>query len=176
MVQSQTLATVTTRFQPVFGALIAMFIGLERFLWFKIIAVAIATGGALIMCADVLLEGHENTTTTASAHTQHRSTGILFLCLGALSMSVFYVLQKPLVAKYPAVSLTAWSYFSGAVLMGLACLYYVPWSHSWADKVCGQGQSCSDLWHPNEIQWLAVGFAVILNSIIKYLLITLCNK
>jgi hypothetical protein len=50
---------------------------------------------------------------------------LLALLGGALSMSLFYVLQKPIVKKYPAVSITAWSYFSGAMSMGLACLYVV---------------------------------------------------
>jgi len=35
-----TFASITTRFQPVFGAAIAMAIGLERFLWLKVGIVA----------------------------------------------------------------------------------------------------------------------------------------
>ena len=75
--------------------------------------------------------------------------------------------------------------------MGLACLYYVPWNREWEESVCenaikrgeirnstnGTGAGCSAaMWRLDEIQWVAVGVAVILNSVLKYILITICNK
>ena len=55
--------------------------------------------------------------------------GIIVLLSGAFSMSLFYVLQKPIVKKYPPVSITAWSYLSGAASMGLACLHVIESVH-----------------------------------------------
>eukprot|EP00039_Didymoeca_costata_P000445 m.45563 g.45563 ORF g.45563 m.45563 type:complete len:384 (+) comp10265_c0_seq1:172-1323(+) len=175
--ETQFVATVTTRFQPVFGSLIAMFIGLERFLWMKVLAVALAVGGALILTIDDILKGAKGV------------TGILVLLAGALSMSFFYVLQKPIVKKYRPVSITAWSYFSGAASMGLAALYYAPWTREWEIKICKEGidqhqiaanhtePGCSmAMWRLDKISWIAVAVAVILNSVLKYILITICNK
>ena len=42
------------RFQPVFGSMIAMLIGLEHFQWIKVIAVLFAVGGAIMMMGDSL--------------------------------------------------------------------------------------------------------------------------
>jgi drug/metabolite transporter (DMT)-like permease len=77
---TQTRCTVsTTRFQPVFGSILAMAIGLEQFRWLKLSAVLIAVGGALLMSASDLSSGGS-------------ATGLLVLLAGALSMSVFYIL------------------------------------------------------------------------------------
>ena len=83
--------------------------------------------------------------------------------------------QKPVVKRYPPISITAWSYFSGAALMGVAALQYVPWTHAWEETHCKKGD-CLAMWHLDRMQWIAVAFAVVLNSILKYILITVCNK
>jgi len=239
---TQTVATVTTRFQPVFGSMIAMLIGLEHFKWIKVASVLLAVAGAIMMMGDSLWKkktlagnlasipylGESASSISVSgsvggggvddaewfgpasavgvgshandleAEESSGAIGIIVLLSGAFSMSLFYVLQKPIVKKYPPVSITAWSYFSGALSMGLACLYYVPWSREWEVSICtdaikkGQIQNgthndggngtgtepgCSfKMWSLNEIQWIAVIVAVILNSVLKYILITVCNK
>lgn len=80
------VATATTRFQPVFGALLAMAIGLEQFRTLKLVSVLMAVGGALLMSAS-------NFSSTS------KLTGLIALLCGALSMSLFYILQKPVVKK-----------------------------------------------------------------------------
>mmetsp|Transcript_721 Transcript_721/g.2068 ORF Transcript_721/g.2068 Transcript_721/m.2068 type:complete len:384 (+) Transcript_721:138-1289(+) len=158
-----TIPAVTTRFQPVFGSLIAMLIGLEQFRGLKLASVLLAVGGALMMSAADLQKGGAEL------------SGVLVLLAGALSMSLFYILQKPVVKRYPPVSITAWSYFSGAALMGLATLQYAPWTPKWEAEHCKKG-NCRAMWNLDSMTWIAVAFAVVLNSILKYILITVCNK
>jgi hypothetical protein len=59
--------------------------------------------------------------------------------------------------------------------MGVAALQYVPWTSAWEEKHCKEGD-CLAMWHLDRVQWIAVAFAVLLNSILKYILITVCNK
>lgn len=160
-----TFAGVTTRFQPVFGALVAMAIGLERFLWLKMLAVALSVGGALMMGWSDLTGGGGS----GAAGGEQRSLGVALLLGGALSMSMYYILQKPLLRAYPPVTVTAYSYAFASLLMGAASLYYVPWTPEWA------AENHVD-WVLTRNGWLAVGFAAVFNSCLKYALASYCNR
>ena len=91
------------------------------------------------------------------------------LLLGALSMALYYVLQKPYLEKYPLLSLTAWSYCFGAAWMVLAQGYYL---------IDDSPERYRERWQSvnNTDALLTLLFAVLMNSVTKYALQSFSNK
>ena len=83
---------------------------------------------------------------------------------GSFAMALYYVLQKPLLARYPPLTLTAWSYFWGAAIMGLASLFDVNEPSKWR-SVWASSDSIG-----------ALCFAITMNSVAKYALQSYANK
>merc|ERR1712046_463022 len=76
--------------------------------------------------------------------------------------------QKPVLGRYPSLSLTAWSYFFGAMWMAIASLFYFDLP---ANEMREKWASMNSL-----ANWLTLAFAVIFNSVIKYALQSISNK
>ena len=51
--------------------------------------------------------------------------GYLFVLASCITMSFYYLLQKKVLRDYGPVTVTAYSYFFGAAVMGLVSLYKV---------------------------------------------------
>ena len=173
-----TSADIASVFQPaipVLTSVLAMVTRLEPLPplkkpqgWAKCIGILAAVAGATIM---VLAKhggsGTKETFSTKSASEQ--VLGYIFLLGNTLSMAVYVLLQKQFVFNKPdsesqwkqkPVTLTAWTYMFGAMLMGVACLYYV----NQPDKFA----------FPME-EIYPVLYAIFISSSLCYLLITWCN-
>lgn len=153
-----TEAAVLSQTQPVFAALLALTAKQIRPSWALAGGVLLTFGGSLVMAKVWTIKqiGGEDTVHLAA------------LLLGALCMALYYVAQKPILNRYPPLSLTAWAYFFGALSMGLASLSY------FALPDGEMQEKWNSLWTQPTI--IALVFAVIMNSVLKYALQSFANK
>jgi drug/metabolite transporter (DMT)-like permease len=124
----------------------AVLIG-ERVTWTKVGGVLLGAAGALTL---VFLKpsGHSGGATVL---------GDLFILINATSYGIYLVIVKPLMARYAAVTVMAWCFLLGAVVVlpiGLGELMEVRWA---------------ELTPP---VWAALGFVVVLVTFVAYLLNT----
>eukprot|EP00947_MAST-08B_sp_MAST-8B-sp1_P004189 g4189.t1 len=109
-----TTASIWQATQPVLTALIAIAIRIERFTWPKAAGILLGTGGAVF----VGYFSSEAAAAAAAAATTGLGTvviGNICFFLNCLGTSLYVILQKPLLARLPAVVVTAW----GVVFAGL---------------------------------------------------------
>jgi drug/metabolite transporter (DMT)-like permease len=102
--------------------------------WSKFIGILLAAGGAVeITVTGQGGGGEENgdSSLTHGKHVSHYLLGCISLFLNTLLMSMYVLIQKRFIFKAPnsrwkdyPVGTTAFSYFFGAMFMGLASLYY----------------------------------------------------
>lgn len=126
-------------------ALSAYLLG-ERLTWLKVLGVALGASGALTL----VLGG-------SAVGTPGGRMGDLFILVNASSYAVFLVLVKPLMRRYNAVTVMAWSFLFGVLMVlpfGWSELAAVQWSE----------QSRPVL--------LAMAFVVVMVTFVAYLLNT----
>lgn len=145
-------AVIMQQVTPVITCVVAISVGMERLSLGKAAGILLCVGGALGMV------GVANLTSSGS---KNFVFGTLALLGNSLCSALYALSQKPLLLKYPPLSLTAWSYGFGALLMGLSTLYYCDQPKEFAvePKVA-----------------LALAVAVVGNSVIKYTLNSIANK
>lgn len=149
-------AAIMQQATPVITCLIAVVIGVERLTLRKGAGIAICVSGALLMVGLPGMLGRR------SAPTQENTVlGALVLLGNTLCSAVYMIAQKPLLQRYPPLSLTAWSYGFGAALMGGTSVYY---------------HADASVWHVSDKAALALSFAVLFNSAAKYSLNSFANK
>jgi len=90
-----------------------------------------------------------------------KTVGMLLLVGNTSLMSIYYILQKPVLKKYPAITVCGWAYMIGSIEMGLASLYYinVPSAYSIAKQALP-----------------ALFYAIFLSSIVGYCACTWANQ
>ncbi|RDX60430.1 WAT1-related protein, partial [Mucuna pruriens] len=108
----------------------------------KVIGTLVTFGGALLMTLykgpKMNLLNHRNTShekDESHSHEGHKHwvTGTLFLCLGCLAWSSFYILQSVTVKRYPAeLSLSCLICFAGALQNAVVALIADHNPHAWA--------------------------------------------
>ncbi len=187
------LASVINLLTPVCAWLFATAIGLDRFSWLQAGGVLCAVGGAMIFVGLFDLQSHVSTDNSGSGATPASGAGSSFADTlkgtvavfgSCVTMSVYYILMKPVLKLYSPITVTAWSYFFGAFVMGLVSLMYVPWSQHWSNspdpfKLCDLGHTCptvGEAWAVTPKAWAAIAVAVVVNSVIKYGLTSFANK
>jgi len=155
---SATEASVLSQLQPIFAALFAIIAGQVGPSWMLFFGVVLTFGGSVVM-AEVW-----TITDMAGAQTIH----LLSVVASAFCMALYYVAQKPILNRYPPLSLTAWSYFFGALWMALASCYYLTLPR---DEMIEKFASMNTL-----VNWISLIFAVLMNSVLKYALQSFSNK
>lgn len=93
----------------------------ERITWMKTIGIALGAIGALAL---IFLKG-------PGANSGATMLGDVFILINAASYGVYLVLVKPLMARYSAVTVMAWCFFLGSLLVlpfGWSELSVVEWS------------------------------------------------
>jgi drug/metabolite transporter (DMT)-like permease len=144
------IASVLSLGQAIFASAIAVAVGQEAFSFHKVGGVVLCVGGAVVLLSPW--------NATGSGEVQ----GYLYILGSCICMAVYYIFQKPLCKKYPPLSLTAWSYFFGAFIMGLA-----------ATSKVNDGPK---IWTLTSGSLVALAFAVVCNSVMKYALQSFVNK
>ncbi len=104
--------------QSFFGYSLDVLMGTTEVTFRKITALFIAVGSAMALVGIQSLESH-----IVADASLLGIAGIVALCV---TQSLFYVVQKPLLTSYPAITLSAWTYLVGTILMGIcsAALYW----------------------------------------------------
>ncbi|MBS1581260.1 MAG: DMT family transporter [Bacteroidetes bacterium] len=118
----------------------------ERITWLKAGGVALGAAGAVVLIAARSSGGVEAT-----------KLGDLFILINATSYAVFLVMVKPLMVKYDAVTVMAWCFLIGSVIVvpfGLGDLGAVQWA-----ALTG-------------VQWGGLAFVVLMVTFMAYLLNT----
>ena len=122
-----------------------VFLG-ERITWPKLFGIALGAGGALTL---VFFRQQADGVATLR--------GDLYILINASSFAIYLVLVKPLMMRYSAVTVMAWSFLIGAVIVvpfGVGDLMNVQWS----------------VLTPHQIS--AMGFVVVVVTFFAYLLNT----
>jgi len=132
----------------------------------KIFGILLATGGALIMAYGK--QTGSKSSDDGKNLTKPKPYGYLFLVINISASALWVVMQKKFIFNkansrwrdYP-INITAWTYFFGAISMGLASLYY-------ADK------PEKFVIHKIEVVYCLI-YAVFITSALCYMLITWCH-
>ena len=100
------------------------------------------------------MNGHSGTSANATL-------GNVFFGLQCFFGSMFFLLQKTVLGRYPSLQVTAWGYCMGGVLMVLVVL--------------PQATSASD-WAIDSNEALAIAYVIFISSALGYALYAWANK
>eukprot|EP01102_Stenamoeba_stenopodia_P009836 TRINITY_DN2916_c0_g1_i1.p1 TRINITY_DN2916_c0_g1~~TRINITY_DN2916_c0_g1_i1.p1 ORF type:complete len:402 (+),score=87.51 TRINITY_DN2916_c0_g1_i1:74-1279(+) len=148
-----TYAAIMQPSIPVFAVAIALVLQRERFNVWKIGGILSAAIGAVIM---VLFTSSSNNGDSSVA-----SYGIIFLIINCLCMAIYLILQKPMLAKYSPLTVTAWAYVIGSVMMAFTSLIYANEASAWVVK-------------PQA--WIALTYSIFLSTMLSYFLIAWAHQ
>jgi len=153
-----TEASVLNQLQTIFAAFFAIVAGQVGPSWMLFLGVVLTFGGSIIMVRVWTV------TDIAGSQMLH----LLSVLASAFCMALYYVLQKPVLNRYPPLSLTAWSYFFGTLWMALASCYYFVLPY---DEFVEKWGSMNTV-----VNWISLVFAVLVNGVLKYALQSFSNK
>jgi drug/metabolite transporter (DMT)-like permease len=98
---------------PVYAAAVAILLGVERLDRRRVLGIALAVAGALVMLDPLRLE-----------LAPHTLLGNLLVLINCLSYATFLVLQRPMLQRLPVTTVIAWSFLFGGA--GVAVVS-APW-------------------------------------------------
>jgi drug/metabolite transporter (DMT)-like permease len=144
-------ASIIHVLNPVFVLVFASILIHEKVTFLKVIGIALGAAGALIL---ILYGRMVNMSTNSFA-------GNILVMLNMLCYAMYIVLIKPLVARYHTMTILKWVSFFGF-------LFILPFTV--------KGIFDMDLPAVSFHAWLGVGYVVVFNSFIAYLLINFALK
>lgn len=136
---------------PVFTTALTLILRTEKFSVLKVIGILFSAAGA------VVLVGFKDL-----SFKSQQFKGMLCLIGNTLAMSVYYIFQKPVLKKYPPISVTGWAYIIGSVLMFITSLI----------RVRGHW----DEYKVNEKVYFPLGYSIVGATIFTYMTLTWANK
>ncbi len=136
---------------PVFVMVFASILIREKVTAIKVAGIVLGAGGALIL----ILYGRMVNMGTNSFK------GDILVMLNMLSYAMYLVLVKPMVAKYHSMTILKWVSFFGFLFM-------LPFTMK---GVTGLHFQAVTIW-----EWLGVGYVVVLNTFLAYILINFALK
>jgi len=148
---SATLAAIMQPCIPVFTTFLTLVLRMEKVSVLKVLGILICAGGA------VALVGFDGVS-LESKQTQ----GLFCLIGNTFAMSVYYIIQKPVVKKYPPISLTGWAYIVASVAMGFSSLFDthgVPSAYELDHRV-----------------YFPLAYATVFATILAYIAVTFANS
>jgi drug/metabolite transporter (DMT)-like permease len=148
---SATQAAIMQPCIPVFTTAFTLILRTEKFAVLKVLGILCSAGGA------VVLVGLDNL-----SFKSNQFKGTLCLLGNTLAMSVYYIFQKPVLKKYPPISVTGWGYIIGSVMMGVTSL--IRTQAHWAD------------YKVNEHVYFPLGYSIVGATIFTYMTLTWANK
>jgi len=155
---SATEASVLSQLQPIFAAMFAIIAKQVGPSWMLFAGVVLTFAGSVVM-AEVW---------TVKSIAGSQSIHLLSVVGSAFCMALYYVAQKPILNRYPPLSLTAWSYLFGALWMMLASCGYLTLPKT---ELHAKWASMN-----TSVNLLTLVFAVLMNSVLKYALQSFSNK
>jgi drug/metabolite transporter (DMT)-like permease len=132
---------------PILVLVLAGLVLKERITWTKLMGVLLGAGGALVLILVKPKAGSDGAT----------ALGDLFILINATSYGLFLVLVKPLMRKYSAITVMAWCFLFGILMV-------LPFG--WSEFMAVQW---SALTMPH---MLAMGFVVVMVTFAAYLMNT----
>ena len=154
---SADVASILNLAQAPIAAAVAVAVGQEQFSWRRLGGIGLAVCGAVVLLAP----WQAGNSSKGKAEGSSKAVGYLCVLGSCCSMATYYIVQKPALRRYPPLSVTAWSYFFGALIMALAATSRASRAGAW--QISRQAAE-------------ALVFAVIANSVIKYALQSFANK
>lgn len=148
---SSTQAAIMQPCIPVFTTAFTLILRLEKFSVLKVIGILFSAAGAVVMV------GVENI-----SFKSNQFKGMMCLVGNTLAMSIYYIFQKPVLKKYPPISVTGWAYIIGSALMGLTSLIFTH-GHASEYKVAKQ-------------VYFPLGYSILGATVFTYMTLTWANK
>lgn len=105
---------------PILIVIIAAWVLKERLSFLKIAGLALGISGALVL---ILAKDR-------SGNADHVLLGDLFIIINAISYTIYFIIVKPLMAKYNAIVILRWVFTIGLILVlpfGWAEFIHTPW-------------------------------------------------
>jgi len=165
-----TSAAVWQPAQPVFITAMAVALKYEAPSALKFAGIFVASLGCLfVSLAPTLLFGQDAGADGGS----DLLLGNLMFFLQVLGCSGFYIAEKPLLERYPPITVVGWSYIFASLLM-TATVLSINLTPAALDWVCSKCDG--DGWHVNATALWAISYWIFLGSICGYLLNTWGNK
>jgi len=149
LTNSATQTAIMQQCIPVFTTALTCILRMEKLSPAKAAGIVFAVAGAIVMIGfkDFSLD--------------NRTIGMLLLVANTLLMSTYYILQKPLLEKYPPITVTGWAYIVASFSMGLTSLMYV---HEESVYII-----------PVEVIW-PLCYAIFVQTIFGYCCVSWANK
>eukprot|EP00128_Syssomonas_multiformis_P012918 Colp12_sorted_trinity150504_noHs@7281 len=143
---------------PVFTTLFALILRIETLgISFKTVASKMLGIGSSVAGAIVVVALHDNSNSTEASNTV---LGNIFLILNCVSFSLYALLQKRILERYPPFTVAAWAYLIGTGLLVLTM----------ADITDG------DRWHIPLEALYALAYAGCLSSALAMAMLTWANR
>lgn len=153
--------------QPIFTAVLAIWLGMEKPSARRLAGIGVAFVG----CAAMVYLSASSVGVGSSALVDEIA-GNCFFFVNCLATSLYVIRSKPLLRRFPALAVTAWSYMVAALFMAVTAVALNS-SRAALDFLC---KDCGgDAWRVPEAALLALAYWILFQSVGAYALMTWGN-